>query len=531
MEQKLTQKILISHYHKVHLSNGIYRNSLRIITTFCVILSIVFSACQQEPDKGKPNILFIMSDDHTSQTWGIYGSVLDEIIRTPNIGRLSEEGAQLMNVFATNSICTPSRAAILTGQYSHKNGVYTLSDRIDPEKQTFPVLFQQNEYQTALIGKWHLKTRPSGFDYYNVLPGQGRYFDPILRDSTNWPEGTEYEGFTADVITDHSLDWLKKRKKEKPFLLMTHFKATHEPFNYPERFDTLYAGTEIPEPESLYDFYPEETSRTFAGQVLEILGQRFEENPERYSTDEFSLDGLDKKEARHKTYQKFVKDFLRSGAAIDENIGRLLSYLDENGLAENTIVIYTADQGYFMGEHGLFDKRMMYEESIRMPFVIRYPQEIEPGTKNEDIILNTDFAPLLLDYAGIAVPDDMQGRSFRANLANQTSSDWRQEMYYRYWMHEEHRPAHLGIRTNRYKLIYLYGQPLKNGYDDPPTEPTWEFYDLEDDPKELNNLYNNAEYQEEINELKNQMIELKELVEDSDDQYPVMKTLLENIAN
>lgn len=496
-----------------------------------MVLCLLFFSCQEKPEDKMPNILFIMSDDHTTQTWGIYGSVLDEIVRTPSIGRLSEEGAQLMNVFATNSICTPSRAAILTGQYSHKNGVYTLSDQINPQHQTFPQLFQKSGYQSAVIGKWHLKTPPSGFNYYNVLPGQGRYFDPVLRDSSNWPDGKEYEGFTADVITDESLQWLRNREKGQPFLMMTHFKATHEPFNYPERFDTLYADTEIPEPESLYDFYPEETSRTFEGQVLEILGRRFEENSGRYSADEFSLDGLNKKEARHKTYQKFVKDFLRSGAAIDENIGRLLDYLDEEGLAENTIVIYTADQGYFMGEHGLFDKRMMYEESIRMPFVIRYPQEIEAGTKNEDIILNTDFAPLLLDYAGIAVPDDMQGRSFRANLTGQTPEDWRQEMYYRYWMHQKHRPAHLGIRTNQYKLIYLYGQPLRNGYDDPATEPTWEFYDLQKDPKELNNLYDKREYQDEINELKNQMIQLKEQVGDSDDQYPVMKGLLENIAN
>lgn len=494
-----------------------------------MIFCFVLSACQQEPDRKKPNILFIMSDDHTSQTWGIYGSVLDDIVKTPNIRRLSEEGAQLMNVFATNSICTPSRAAILTGQYSHKNEVYTLSDQIDLEKQTFPQLFKKSGYQSALIGKWHLKTRPSGFDYYNVLPGQGRYFDPILRDSTNWPDGEVFEGFTADVITEQTLQWLKNREKDQPFLMLTHFKATHEPFNYPERFDTLYANTEIPEPESLYDYYPEETTRTFEGQVLEILGRRFEENPERYSADEFSLDGLNQREARHKTYQKFVKDFLRSGAAIDENIGRLLDYLDEEGLAENTIVIYTADQGYFMGEHGLFDKRMMYEESMRMPFVIRYPQEIEAGSINEDIILNTDFAPLLLDYADISVSDDMQGRSFRTNLTNQTPDDWRQQMYYRYWMHQTHRPAHFGIRTKRYKLIYLYGQPLKNGYDEPATEPTWEFYDLQNDPKELNNLYNDSEYQDQINKLKQQMMQLKEDLGDSDQQYPEMESLLESI--
>ncbi len=475
-----------------------------------------------------PNILYIMSDDHTSQAWGIYGSVLDEVAHTPNIKRLRSEGAQLMNVFATNSICVPSRGTILTGEYSHRNGVYTLADAIDTERETVARILQRNGYQTAIFGKWHLKSQPQGFDAFNVLPGQGRYQDPVLRNAENWPEGTQYEGFSSDVITDQSLEWLKQRDSDKPFFLMHHFKATHEPFNYPERFKDLYKDVEMPEPESLLNFYPDQTERTFEGQVLEILEGRFTQRPVNYLIDSFSTAGYSKEEARKKVYQQFVKNFLRSGAAIDENIGRILDYLDKEGLRENTIVIYTADQGYFMGEHGLFDKRMMYEESIRMPFVICYPPEIEPGSVNQDIILNTDFAPLMLDYANLEVPEFMQGASFRRNLQGETSAGWRDAFYYRYWMHETHRPAHFGIRTQQYKLIYFYGQPLR-GDNKEPTDPTWEFYDLQADPKELNNLYNDQEYQEEIARLKQEMMQLKQQVGDSDQAYPVMDSLLRAI--
>ena len=489
-----------------------------------MVLALATMSCTEEK-KQPPNILFIMSDDHTSQSWGIYGSVLDEVAHTPNIKRLRSEGAQLMNVFATNSICVPSRAAILTGEYSHRNGVYTLSDAIDPDRETVAKLMQRNGYQTAIFGKWHLKTQPQGFDAWNVLPGQGRYFDPVLRNSENWPEGEVYEGFSSDVITDQSLAWLEQRDKEKPFFLMHHFKATHEPFNYPERFASLYEDVEMPEPESLLDFYPDKTSRTFQGQILEIMNDRFTNNPERYLLDSFSTEGLTREEARRKVYQQFIKNFLRSGAAIDDNIGRVLDYLDKEGLRENTIVIYTADQGYFLGEHGLFDKRMMYEESIRMPFIVSYPPEIQPGSVNDDIITNVDFAPLFLDYAGIEVPEFMQGSSFRSNLRGETPSDWRQSFYYRYWTHETHRPAHLGVRTKDAKLIYFYGQPLREeGVT--ANDPTWEFFDLKKDPKEINNVYDDPEYQDQIKTLKKELIRLKAEVGDSDEQYPAMDSLL-----
>ncbi|MEQ9219119.1 MAG: sulfatase [Cyclobacteriaceae bacterium] len=494
---------------------------LRYCSLCWMVLGVMSCAQKKQP----PNMLFIMSDDHTSQSWGIYGSVLDEVAHTPNIKRLRSEGAQLMNVFATNSICVPSRAAILTGEYSHRNGVYTLSDAIDPDRETVAKILQQKGYETAIFGKWHLKTQPQGFDAWNVLPGQGRYFDPVLRNSENWPDGETYEGFSSDVITDQSLAWLEQRDKEKPFFLMHHFKATHEPFNYPDRLKDLYEDVEFPEPESLMDFYPDGTSRTFQGQILDIMEERFTNNPDRYLMDSFSTEGLTREEARRKVYQQFIRNFLRSGAAIDENIGRVLDYLDKEGLRENTIVIYTADQGYFLGEHGLFDKRMMYEESIRMPFVISYPPEIEAGSTNEDLILNVDFAPLFLDYAGVEVPDFMQGRSFRANLTGETPEDWRESFYYRYWLHETHRPAHLGVRTKEDKLIYFYGQDLIDQNSE-ATAPTWEYYDLKKDPKEINNVFGDPEYQDQIKSLKQEIIRLKGEAQDSDEQYPGMDSLL-----
>ena len=309
---------------------------------------------------------------------------------------------------------------------------------------------------------------------------------------------------------------------------MTHFKATHAPFDYPERHEGLYKDQLIPEPGSLYDFGPETTGRTFVGQKLDIMARRMMEaskNPDKFRNSypglPFSTEGLDSIQARKKVYQKFIKDFMRCGAAIDDNIGRLLDYLEESGQAGNTVVIYTADQGYFLGEHGFFDKRMIYEESLRMPFVIRYPKEIKGGTRIDDIILNIDFASLFADYAGMETYDSGQGRSFRQNLRGNTPSDWRQSMYYRYWAHAPHRPAHFGIRNHRYKLAFFYGQHLnlQGAEEKVNTEPAWEFFDLEKDPHENRNAYDNAEYGEIIKEMKKELIGLKEETGDSDRGY------------
>ncbi len=517
------------------LKNMLFKPTFTYRLFFFVLPVLTCTFCQQPENQTKestrPNILFIMSDDHTSQAWGIYGGILDSIVQTPNIRRMAQEGALLQNVFCTNSICVPSRGSILTSQYSHQNGIYTLSEGLSPKQDNVAKVLQGNGYQTAIIGKWHLKEKPAGFDYYNVLPGQGRYQNSILRDSTNWEAGGEtYKGYSADVIADQSINWLNQRNTDEPFFLMTHFKATHEPFDYPARHANLYEDIEVPEPASLLNFYPEIAERTFSGQELEILGDRYENNNERYPGGPFSLEGLDSIQARKKTYQKFVKDFMRGSTAIDDNIGKLLDYLDEKGLADNTIVIYTADQGYFLGEHGFFDKRMMYEEALRMPFVVRYPPEIEAGSQVNDMILNLDFAPLFLDYAGVNTPEFMEGESFRTNLTGNIAEEWRSSMYYRYWLHQTQRPAHFGIRTERYKLIFYYGQPLgMPGAHEEVTKPAWEFYDLKKDPAEIHNAYHDPAYQETIQTLKQQLLDLKQEVGDEDAAFPVMQEVM-NVA-
>jgi arylsulfatase A-like enzyme len=480
----------------------------------------------------------MMSDDHTSQAWGIYGGVLEKYAINKNIKRLAAKGVVLENAFCTNSICVPSRASILTGQYSHKNQVYTLTDALEPDKLNVAKILRKFGYQTALVGKWHLKKQPSGFDYFNVLPGQGRYNNPLLKDIHNWEDGNKggrvFEGFSSDVIMDESIKWLDQRDKDKPFMLMTHFKATHEPFDYPDRFKNLFNGETLPEPESLLDFYPGESGRTFEGQILEILAERWrsatQTKSNRYPGLPFDTEGLDSIQIRKKTYQKFVKDFLRCAAAIDDNIGKMLDYLEENNLADNTVIIYTADQGYFLGEHGMMDKRMFLEESLRMPFVIKYSKEIPANKRIDDIILNIDFPSLLLDYAGVSQPDSFQGKSFRSNLMLKTPSDWRKSMYYRYYAHAPNRPSHMGIRTNQNKLIFYYGHPLglKGTYTKQTTPPAWEYYDLENDPRELINEYNNIKNKNIISQLKRDLLDLRIELGDEKTDSNELKDIIEN---
>ena len=466
-----------------------------------------------ENQQNPPNILYMMSDDHTSQAWGIYDGILDDYIKNDGIKRLVESGVVLNNLFCTNSICVPSRASILTGQYSHLNGVYTLSDSFSPDSLNIAKILKNNGYQTSLIGKWHLKKEPSGFDFYKVLPGQGLYNNPSFKTKDNWENGakggqTEI-GFSTDIIADSSIEWLKQVDKSKPFFLMTHFKATHEPFDYPERNKNMYDGIIFPEPESLYDFNPKSSGRKHIGQVIENLTSRWLKETEKkgniYPGMPFSIDKLNKKEIRSKTYQKFIKDYLRSAAAIDDNIVKILDYLEKNNLIENTVVVYTSDQGYFLGEHGYMDKRWFYEESARMPFVISYPKALPKQRRIDDLFLNIDIASLILDFANIKQPNKFQGYSFRNNLINDGHKS-RELIYYRYWQHDTKRPAHLGIRSKRYKLIYNYGDGLnKSGTNKVKTTPNWEFYDLKNDPLENMNNIDNPKYKSEILNLHNQL--------------------------
>jgi len=512
-----------------------------------ILLSVLFlnpgeedkSTEKQNPDR--PNILFIMSDDHTAQAWGIYGGILEKYVHNPNIKRLAAEGCVLDNCLVSNSICTPSRASILTGQYSHINGVTTLGAGLSPAYPNIAKVFQKAGYSTSIIGKWHLKQEPAGFDYYAVLPGQGDYWNPRLKTADNWEDyyggGKVVEGFSTDIIADKTIEWIDQRDTSKPFLAFCHFKATHEPFDYPERFSHLYRNDEIPVPESFYDKGASTTGRVFKGQSIDNLKKRYLKataNPElqndymAYPELPFSVDGLEPDEARMKTYQKFVKDFMRSGAAVDDNIGKLLDYLEEEGLAENTIVIYTADQGYFLGEHGWFDKRLIYEESIHMPFVIKYPKEIPAGTRNADIIENVDFSALLADYAGINYPESMQGHSFRDNLKGNTPSEWRKYGYYRYWDHSEDRPGHFGIRGERYKLAFYYGNGLKGKENTDGSQPKkfWEFFDLQNDPHELHNAYNDPQYQNIISEMKNEIIKQRKMLGDLDEDNEEIREII-----
>lgn len=464
----------------------------------------ICAAARAGSGRRRPNILFIMSDDHAANAIGCYGSWLADHVPTRNIDRLAKEGMRFTNCFVTNSICTPSRAAILTGQYSHVNGVYTLSDRFDGSRRHVARLLQAAGYETAIVGKWHLKSEPTGFDYWCVLPGQGRYYNPILIGKGGGRK--RYEGYSSDVIGQLALEWLKSRKGDKPWFLMCHFKAPHRPWRPAERFAKLYEDVEMPEPPNLLDDY-KNRSRAAARATLKIG-----ENMGRVDLKRQKPAGLKGMALRRWAYQIYIKDYLRCVAAVDENVGRILDYLDRSGQSENTVVFYTSDQGMFIGEHGYYDKRFMYEESLRMPLLVRYPSEIRAGTVNDDMVLNIDFAPTFLDLAGAAVPSDMQGRSFRGLLRGERPSDWRTAMYYRYWMHLAHHgvPAHYGIRTKRYKLIYYYGQPLgMRGAVRRPTEPEWELFDLEKDPHEMKNVYDDPAYGDVVKRLKAELERLR----------------------
>ena len=492
-----------------------------------LLIAFIIVSCKND-EINRPNILFIMSDDHTSQSWGIYGGILKDYVKNDGIKRLEKSGVVLNNMFCTNAICVPSRASILTGQYSHVNGVYNLPDALDPDSLNVAKILKNNGYQTSIVGKWHLKKEPSGFDYYKVLPGQGLYNDPYFKTKENWEDGSrggkKEKGFSADIIGDSSIEWLKKIDNTRPFFLMTHFKATHEPFDYPERNKDLNKNIVFPEPSSLYEFDPLQSGRRHIGQIVENLTERWvndtKNNTGRYPGLPFSVDGLNKKEIRSKTYQKFIGDFLKSGAAIDDNIVKILDYLEKEKMFDNTIIIYTSDQGYFLGEHGYMDKRWFYEESARMPFVISYPNELPKEKRIDDLILNIDIPSLLLDFAGISQPDSFQGYSFKNNLLNEDKKS-RDYIYYRYWQHDIKRPAHLGIRSKNFKLIYNYGEGLgKSGTNQTKTSPNWEFYDLILDPGENKNNINNPIYKDKINLLHSQLIIEKRKAKDFELDIP-----------
>ena len=459
--------------------------------------------------QSRPNILFIMSDDHAAHAISAYGS---RINTTPHIDRIAAEGMRFDNCFCTNSICTPSRAAILTGTYNHVNGVTTLDTRLDGRLLNYPKVLQEHGYQTAVIGKWHLGHGgihdPTGFDYWDVLPGQGLYHDPEM---IRMGERTKRSGYATDLITDYSLDWLRGRDPDRPFCLMVHHKAPHRSWEPDDKHADMYEDEDIPEPETFNDDYSNRAQAAAAARM------RVESDLNAEDLKVPVPEGLSPEEEKSWKYQRYIKDYLRCIASIDDNVGRLLDYIDGEGIAEDTIVIYTSDQGFFLGDHGWYDKRFMYEESLRMPFLIRYPREVEAGTVNGDMILNVDFPATFLDCAGVDVPPSFQGRSFRPLLQDETPADWQTSMYYRYWMHGAHHNvcAHYGVRTLRYKLIYYYGDPLgQQGAVGPNMRPEWELFDLEKDPCELNSVYADPDYADVVAELKAELKRLQERVGD-----------------
>ena len=493
---------------------------MRMGLLFAVLTS--FMVCAQARD-GRPNVLFIMSDDHTTQAIGAYGSRLAALDMTPNIDALARNGMRFDRVFCHNAICTPSRASILTGQYSQRNGVLDLRGSLPPEKHYLPQEMKKAGYHTAMVGKWHLKEEPAHFDYYCVLPGQGSYFDPVfrVRGGQPWPNNRiKKDGqHSSDAITGLSIEWLSKGwDRQKPFFLMHHFKAPHDMFENAPRYDRYLGDVEIPEPANLRERPPSGLgSGLTKGHEPWQLGKKLGINQQ-----------LEEPAYGKAVYQAYLKRYLRCVKGVDDNVQRLVEHLRAMGELDNTVIIYTGDQGFFLGEHDLMDKRWMYEEAMRMPFIVHWPAKIAAGSSNDWIINNTDFAPTMLELAGREVPEQMQGHSFAAALSGKPKPDnWRSSTYYRYWMHMAHNletPAHFGLRTERHKLIFFYGA----GYKEKNRTPaSWEFYDLENDPHEMRNQYSNPEYREIVERLKTELKQLRIDLEETDEGYPEIQNIID----
>ena len=492
-----------------------------------LIFLFIFQSCKTKEQKSetRPNIVFILSDDHAYQAISAYG---DSLNHTPNIDALAKEGMLFNRAFVNNSLCAPSRAAILTGKYSNMNGIKGNGDEVfDGSQETFPKLLHQAGYQTAMIGKWHLVSNPTGFDFWNILPGQGDYYNPDFIDST----GTKrVEGYVTDLTTDKAISWLNNRDTTKPFCVLVWNKAPHRDWMSAIKYLHEFDSVKIPVPATFFDDYATRT-RAVKEQKMEIskwlapnydLKENFNVKPpygrldsnwaaifgrltpeeqkafiDAYTpkNDAFKKANLTGKDLAIWKYERYIKDYLRTIQSVDDNVGRLMNYLKEKGLDKNTIVIYSSDQGFYLGEHGWFDKRFMYEQSFRTPLIVRWPNVIKPGSVSNDMVMNLDIGETLLDAAHAEIPADMQGKSMLPIWKGKTPDDWRKYVYYHYYESGgEHNVAkNVGVRSDRYKLINYY----ENG--------DWELYDLQKDPNELHNVYNDPAYKEVQDSLKNEL--------------------------
>ncbi len=493
-------------------------------------------SAEDRPAK-KPNIILIVTDDHAYQAVGAYGSTLN---KTPNIDRIARGGAIMDEACVTNSVCSASRAVILTGKYSHINGLKDNGTYFNGAQETFPKILQRNGYKTAVIGKWHLWSDPTGFDYWNILPAQGHYYNPPF---IKMGKDTSYTGYITDVTTDLSLNWIDQHK-DSAFCLLLFHKAPHRNWMPPLKYLDLYNDKQFPLPENFYDKY--EDRKALQRQLITVndhLDVRYDSKvpcdscpvvpinnwaPGEYQKEIERLTPAERKvwdaayakefEAFKKLetkdeivrwqFQRYMEDYLRCIQSVDDNVGRVLQYLDDNKLADNTIVIYMSDQGFYLGEHGLYDKRFMYQESFRTPMMIRYPKVIPAKQHVKEYTLNLDIAPTLLDLAGIPVPQDMQGESMKPLLVKgkkkEQAHNWRKEVYYHYYELSFGLTRHYGIRTPEYKLIHFYN-PIDS----------WELYDLKNDPHEMKNLYNNPGYTSVIADLKIRLKKLQEKYQDN----------------
>jgi arylsulfatase A-like enzyme len=481
-----------------------------------LLLAVAALGCASRLNAAAPNIVFIFSDDHAYQAIGAYGHPA-KLLDTPNLDRIAKQGMRFDRCVVPNSICGPSRATVLTGKYSHANGFYNnTNSKFDGSQFTFPKALQKAGYQTAVVGKWHLVTDPTGFDYWHILPGQGVYYNPpMIRNG----ERVKHEGYTTDLITDFSLDWLKSRDKGKPFLLMCQHKAPHREWAPALRHLGHDKDRKYPEPDTLFDDY---AGRGLAEKTQDMTIEKTMNDVDLKLKPPGNLSAEQKKqwdayyEPRNKAFQeakptgkdlvrwkfnRYMHDYLGCVKAVDESVGRLLDYLDREGLAENTIVVYTSDQGFYLGEHGWFDKRWIFEESLRTPLLVRWPGVTKPGSVSGDLVSNLDFAPTFLTAAGLPVPADVHGKDLAGVLKGQRPADWRTSFYYHYYEYPGPHSVrrHYGVVTDRYKLVRFYE----------PGADYWELFDLKTDPKELTSVHGKPEYEKVRKELEAELARLR----------------------